>query len=126
MPIAHITFATRDVPATVAFLQQVFDWSLMERPANARSTGAWLEIGPDQELHLNQVDDFQPPADEGEYGRHLALGFPDERLDGIRAALDQLGAEVIEPQRPTPFRRFFFRDPNGYVFEVVGRPQSSS
>jgi hypothetical protein len=29
------------------------------------------------------------------------------------------GAELIEPQRPTPFPRCFFRDVNGYVFEVV-------
>jgi hypothetical protein len=29
------------------------------------------------------------------------------------------GATLIEPERPTPFARFFFRDPNGYVFEVV-------
>ena len=26
---------------------------------------------------------------------------------------------LIEPIRETPFARFFFRDPNGYVFEVV-------
>ena len=26
---------------------------------------------------------------------------------------------LIAPERPTPFERFFFRDPNGYVFEVV-------
>ena len=121
MPIAHITFATHNVPATVDFLQQVFGWPLMARPGNARSTGAWLEIAPDQELHLNHVEGFTPPVGEGEYGRHVALSFADERLDDIRAALDRIGVEIIEPQRPTQFRRFFFRDPNGYVFEVVGR-----
>ena len=26
---------------------------------------------------------------------------------------------LIEPLRETPFERFFFRDQNGYVFEVV-------
>ena len=32
--------------------------------------------------------------------------------------------ELITPVRPTPFERFFFRCPDGYVFEVVpaGRP----
>ncbi len=29
------------------------------------------------------------------------------------------GAALIDPIRDTPFRRFFFRDPDGYVFEVV-------
>jgi catechol 2,3-dioxygenase-like lactoylglutathione lyase family enzyme len=26
---------------------------------------------------------------------------------------------VIDPLRDTPFDRFFFRDPNGYLFEVL-------
>jgi catechol 2,3-dioxygenase-like lactoylglutathione lyase family enzyme len=69
---------------------------------------------------LNQVDNFEPPTHEGEYGRHVAIKLPDAELDRVRTALGELGAEVIEPQRATPFRRFFFRDPNGYVFEVVG------
>jgi hypothetical protein len=29
------------------------------------------------------------------------------------------GAELVDPIRETPFERFFFRDPNGYIFEVV-------
>jgi hypothetical protein len=29
------------------------------------------------------------------------------------------GATLIEPERPTPFDRCFFRDPNGYGFEIV-------
>lgn len=120
MSITHVTLATRDVPATARFLQAVFDWPPMERPGNARLTGAWLEIAPGQELHLNQVEDFEPPPGEGEYGRHVAIRVPDQRIDSMRATLAELGAEVIEAQRPTPFRRFFFRDPNGYVFEVVG------
>jgi len=33
--------------------------------------------------------------------------------------LAKRGAELIDPIRETPFERFFFRDPNGYVFEVV-------
>jgi len=33
--------------------------------------------------------------------------------------LAKRGAELIDPIRETPFERFFFRDPNGYIFEVV-------
>ena len=33
--------------------------------------------------------------------------------------LSVAGAPVIEPLRETPFDRFFFRDPNGYLFEVL-------
>lgn len=30
-----------------------------------------------------------------------------------------LSATLIAPIRDTPFERFFFRDPNGYIFEVI-------
>ncbi|MCP3693945.1 MAG: hypothetical protein GY917_17205, partial [Planctomycetaceae bacterium] len=33
--------------------------------------------------------------------------------------LTENGADLIDPQRETPFERFFFRDPNGYIFEVI-------
>jgi hypothetical protein len=36
------------------------------------------------------------------------------------------GAELIEPERSTPFERFFFREPvNGYVFEVIEEARST-
>jgi hypothetical protein len=33
--------------------------------------------------------------------------------------LQAQGAALFAPIRETPFARFFFRDPNGYVFEVI-------
>jgi hypothetical protein len=44
----------------------------------------------------------------------MAPGFP--RAICSRAAR---ASGVIDPLRETPFERFFFRDPNGYIFEVV-------
>jgi predicted enzyme related to lactoylglutathione lyase len=37
----------------------------------------------------------------------------------LKERLTTSGATLIEPLRPTPFARFFFRDPHGYMFEVV-------
>ena len=37
----------------------------------------------------------------------------------LKARLAARGTPVIEPLRETPFDRFFFRDPNGYLFEVL-------
>jgi hypothetical protein len=32
---------------------------------------------------------------------------------------------LFEPLRPTPFERFFFREPvNGYVFEVIDQARA--
>ena len=41
------------------------------------------------------------------------------RAPTLKERLIAHGAEVIDPLRETPFDRFFFRDPNGYLFEVL-------
>jgi catechol 2,3-dioxygenase-like lactoylglutathione lyase family enzyme len=89
------------------------------RPGNIPMQAAWLEIAPGQELHLVEVADFAPSPFEQEYGRHIAVAYPRAGFAGLQQRLRTLGAEVIEADRPTPFARFFFRDPNGYVFEVI-------
>ena len=65
------------------------------------------------------VEDFEPSPFEAEFGRHIALFHPGSEFDGLRTRLVEQGAELIDPLRETPFERFFFRDPNGYVFEVI-------
>lgn len=119
MTFAHLTLATRDVPRTRDFFAEVFDWRPISRPDNIETEAAWLEIAPEQQLHLLHVPDFEPSAFENEFGRHAAFFQPAGRLPEIQQRLADRGAELIEPQRETPFERFFFRDPNGYVFEVV-------
>ena len=37
----------------------------------------------------------------------------------LKQRLQEHGAEVFAAARATPFDRFFFRDGDGYVFEVV-------
>ncbi|MGO9468840.1 MAG: VOC family protein, partial [Isosphaeraceae bacterium] len=52
-------------------------------------------------------------------GRHVAVTVPLAEFPRLKERLQAQGATLIEPLRETPFARFFFRDPNGYVFEVV-------
>ena len=80
---------------------------------------AWLRIAPGQELHLLRVPDFEPSGFEREFGRHFAVEYPADGFAGLKERLAKRGAELIDPIRETPFERFFFRDPNGYIFEVV-------
>src|SRR4051794_28503718 len=119
MPIAHITLATRDVPAALTFFSQALGWRPISRPRNIGRPAAWLEIAPGQELHLVEVADFAPSFFEAEFGRHVAVALPRAEFDALKRRLVAHGATLIEPERATPFARFFFRDPNGYVFEVV-------
>jgi catechol 2,3-dioxygenase-like lactoylglutathione lyase family enzyme len=119
MPLAHITLATRDIPKSLAFFAEALGWHAIERPGNIGRPAAWLEIAPGQELHLVEVTGFAPSPFEAEFGRHVAIRVPLAEHDGLKRRLLAHGAELIDAQRDTPFARFFFRDPNGYVFEVI-------
>ena len=119
MSFAHLTLATRDVIATRDFFAGTLGWEPIERPGNIDIEGAWLRIAPGQELHLLRVLDFAPSEFEREFGRHVAVEYPADGFAELKERLAKRGTELIDPIRETPFERFFFRDPNGYVFEVV-------
>ena len=119
MSFAHLTLATRDVIASRDFFAGTLGWEPIERPGNIDVEAAWLRIVPGQELHLLRVPDFEPSDFEQEFGRHFAVEHPVAGFAGLKERLVEGGAELIDPIRETPFERFFFRDPNGYVFEVV-------
>lgn len=119
MAILHVTLATRDVRRTLAFFSATLGWRAIQRPGNVPAASAWLEISDGHELHLLEDPAFEPSAFEQEFGRHVAVSYPRAGFAGLKDRLTREGAEVIEAKRATPFERFFFRDPNGYVFEVV-------
>ena len=122
MSIAHVTLATRDVRRASAFFAATLGWRPVDRPGNIPLPAAWLEVAPGQELHLVEVPDFEPSPFEREYGRHVAVAYPAEGFAGLKERLRQHGAELVAPLRPTASERFFFRTPDGYLFEVIARP----
>jgi catechol 2,3-dioxygenase-like lactoylglutathione lyase family enzyme len=119
MPFAHVTLATRDVRQTCEFFERALGWTRIERPGNIEVPAAWVEIAPGQEIHIIEIPDFAPSPFEREYGRHIAVTYPRDGFDALKQRLRAHGAEIVAPLRATPFERFFFRDPNGYVFEVI-------
>jgi len=119
MSIAHFTLATRNVIATRDFFSETLEWKPIERPGNVDIDGAWLRIAPGQELHLLHVADFEPSNFEKEFGRHFAVEYPLVGFSDLKQRLISRGAVLIDPIRKTPFERFFFRDLNGYIFEVI-------
>jgi catechol 2,3-dioxygenase-like lactoylglutathione lyase family enzyme len=119
MALAHITLATRDVRRSSAFFESAMGWRPIARPNNIGRPAAWLAIAPGMELHLIEDPAFEPSRFEREFGRHIAVTVPLGEFPAHRERLQALGATLIDPLRDTPFRRFFFRDPDGYVFEVV-------
>ena len=121
MSLAHITLATRDVAGSSRFFEQTLLWRPIVRPGNIDRTAAWLEIAPGQQLHLIEVAGFEPSPFEAEFGRHIAVFHEGSDFLALKERLAAHGATLIDAIRPTPFARFFFRDPNGYYFEVIDR-----
>ena len=80
---------------------------------------AWLRIAPGQDLQLLRVPDFEPSDFEREFDRHFAMEYPVDDFPALKDRLTERGAELIDPIHETTFERFFFRDINGYIFEVV-------
>jgi catechol 2,3-dioxygenase-like lactoylglutathione lyase family enzyme len=119
MAICHVTLATSDLDRTREFFEKALGWRPMNRPNNIPFRAAWLEVGPGMEVHLLEIADFHPSPFEREYGRHIAVAVPHAEFPALKERLQRLGGELIAADRPTPFERFFFRDPNGYVFEIV-------
>jgi enamine deaminase RidA (YjgF/YER057c/UK114 family)/catechol 2,3-dioxygenase-like lactoylglutathione lyase family enzyme len=117
--IAHFTIATRDIKGSAEFFRRTLGWNAINRPGNIDQPAAWLAISEDQELHLIEVADFEASPFEREFGRHFAISYPLHEFDALKSRLVQHGAQIIPPERQTPFERFFFRDPNGYIFEII-------
>ncbi len=125
MPLAHLTLATRDIHRTAAFLERTLGYARKAMPANSAGEAIWLDIGHGQELHVLAVPGFEISAFEAECGRHVALFHPLAGFPALKARLVGEGAVLIDPIRPTPFERFFFREPvNGYVFEVIDQARA--
>jgi catechol 2,3-dioxygenase-like lactoylglutathione lyase family enzyme len=117
--LAHITLPTRDVRRSADFFRHALGWQPAARPGNITTRSAWLDIAPGIELHLIEDPEFEPSRFEKEFGRHIAVTRALTEFPQLKQRLQAHGATLIEPIRETPFTRFFFRDPNGYVFEVV-------
>ena len=125
MSLAHLTLPTREVEKTASFLEQTLGYVRDPVPENVPDETVWLNIDRGQQIHVFFVDGFEVSPFEREFGRHVAVFHPLEDFAALRERLRQRGAELIEPLRPTPFERFFFREPiNGYFFEVIDQARA--
>lgn len=120
MTLAHLTLATQHVERTAAFLEDTLGYARRPVPKNSPVDAQWITLGRGQDIHIVRVEGYQASPFEGEFGRHIAVFHPKRDFPALRARLAERGAEVFDPERTTPFDRFFFREPvNGYVFEVI-------
>ena len=88
-------------------------------PSNIDIEAAWVEVAPGQQVHILTIPGYEPSPFEAEFGRHFAFFHPGADFPALKRRLEENGATLIAPLRATPFERFFFRDPNGYFFEII-------
>jgi len=120
MPLGHLTLPTRDVERTASFFERTLGYRRLLVPTNSPVELVWLDLGRGQEMHVFYVEGFSVSPFENEFGRHVAVFYPLAEFDALKQRLESEGAQLFQPLRPTPFERFFFREPiNGYVFEVI-------
>jgi len=101
--------ATKEFYGTVLGLEQV------PKPAAARQSGAWYQIGATQ-LHLSVEDEARGPLSS----RHICFAVPD--LGEAEKRFREAGVEIIPDPRPMPGTpRFYVRDPGGNLLEIVQR-----
>ena len=117
---AHLTLPTQRVEETTRFLERTLGYPRKPVPANSPVDARWIDIGQGQELHVFFVEGFVVSPFEAEFGRHVALFHPLDDFSALRQRITEAGGELVEPLRPTPFERLFFREPiNGYLFELI-------
>jgi catechol 2,3-dioxygenase-like lactoylglutathione lyase family enzyme len=106
---AELEAATKNFYGCVLGLEQV------PKPAAARQSGAWYQIGATQ-LHLSVDNEEAGPLSS----RHICFAVSD--LSAVEKRFRDAGVEIIPDPRPISNRpRFYVRDPGGNQLEIVQR-----
>ena len=104
---AELEAATKEFYGSVLGLKQV------PKPAAARQSGAWYQIGANQ-LHLSVEDDERGPLSS----RYVCFAVSD--LGAAEKRFRDAGVEIIPDPRPLAGSpRFYVRDPGGNQLEIA-------
>jgi catechol 2,3-dioxygenase-like lactoylglutathione lyase family enzyme len=99
--------------ATKHFYGELLGLEQVPKPAAARQTGAWYQIG-DNQLHLSVDDEARGPLSS----RHIC--FHVSNLAESEKRFRDAGFEIFSDPRPIPgIERFYVRDPGGNQLEIV-------
>ena len=109
----NITVPAELEAVTKEFYRSVLGLKQVPKPAAARPSGAWYQIGANQ-LHLS----VEYEADGALSSRHVCFTVDD--LDAIEKRFCDAGVKIIPDPRPVPgSARFYVRDPGGNLLEIV-------
>ena len=108
----NVTVRPECEEAAKDFYGSLLGLSRIPKPAAARQTGAWYQIGPNQ-LHLSVEDEPKILSSQ-----HVCFTVSD--LAAAEKRFRDAGVEIIPDPRPVPGSpRFYVRDPGGNQLEIV-------
>lgn len=112
----HIAIHVRDLKESMRFYGETLGLPLLPRP-DFGFDGAWYALGS-QELHL--IIDTEH-RDDPRHSVHFALLVED--AFAAHAELQRHGVTIASKPAPRPDGavQVFFRDPDGYLIEMVSR-----
>jgi glyoxylase I family protein len=137
----HVNLIVTDLPRSLAFYQNLFGLTIMERPP-FKSVGAWLACGALQvHLTLHPPGSFRTGNIDNDDGVHLMKPMPQlchfafrtDDFDGALATLTANGfredAAEDDPMRvmvrrngPAGFPQLYLLDPDRNIIEINGAP----
>lgn len=108
----NVTVPSELEAATKHFYGSVLGLRQLPKPAAARPTGAWYQIG-DNQLHLSVEEETNDLS-----SRHVCFWVSD--LAEAEKRFRDAGVEILPDPRPMPgTARFYVRDPGGNQLEIV-------
>lgn len=135
----HVNVLTRDLPATIAFYEDLLEMKARPAPSGDIRRAAWIyDDGDLPILHIQAVDPAQPETKFADIRKRLGglIGLLDlERLadtgsvehvalecsdyERMKARCEERGIDArLNLVQRTGLRQIFIRDPNGVILEL--------
>jgi catechol 2,3-dioxygenase-like lactoylglutathione lyase family enzyme len=110
--VHHVSINVADVEGTAPFYTDVLGMEVLDRP-DFGFNGRWLRTSGGAEVHLIEVENWEPPK-----GQHWAF-----RVDDINATVAKLREKGVKVRDPKPLpgtsaKQTFFFDPAGNMIEL--------
>jgi glyoxylase I family protein len=102
---------------SLEFYSRILGMQQMKRP-DLGFPGAWLAIGPQQQLHLLELENMDPVTGRPDHGgrdRHVAMTV--KSLAAIKQLLDNAGIRYSLSKSGR--KALFCRDPDANAIEII-------
>lgn len=116
--ILHSSAIVADTARALEFYRDVLGLEVDPSRPDLGYPGAWLQVGPDQQIHLLELPNPDPVENRPPHGgrdRHVALA-----IDNLNTLMQRLDSGGISYTLSKSGRRALFcRDPDGNTIEVI-------